>query len=91
VRPRKRKPLTTAQRCRRWRRKKKAQLPPELKRLMLRYIQLGRLLPEHDDMSSIADFDLSEKAGVKLVLKEMDEVKRAIDEFLNHATPTPLG
>jgi hypothetical protein len=60
-------------------------MPPELRHLMLRYCQLGRLLPRREDISSIADFDLSERAGLELVLAEMCRVKAEIDEFLRAA------
>jgi hypothetical protein len=57
-------------------------MPPELKCLMLRFCQLGRLLPPRDEIDSIAGFDGSELAGIELVLREMVQVKGAIDEFL---------
>jgi len=57
-------------------------MPPELKRLMLRYCQLGRLLPPRDD---IADFDVGQLAGIQLVLDEMGRVKAQIDAFLTAA------
>jgi hypothetical protein len=57
-------------------------MPPELKQLLLRFCQLGRLLPRRDEIDSIADFDGSELAGIELVLREMVQVKGAIDEFL---------
>jgi len=59
-------------------------MPPELRHLMLRYCQLGRLLPRLDDATSLADLDLdlSERAGIQLVLNEMAQVKAQVDEFL---------
>jgi hypothetical protein len=59
-------------------------MPLELKRLMLRYCQLGRLLPRLDDATSLADLDLdlSERAGIQLVLDEVARVKAQVDEFL---------
>jgi hypothetical protein len=52
---------------------------------MLRYCQLGRLLPQRDEVSSIADLDLSGQAGIELVLNEMSRVKAEIDAFLDAA------
>jgi hypothetical protein len=57
-------------------------MPPELKNLMLRYCQLGQLLPPPDDISSIAEFSLSERAELELVLAELAKVKAAIDAYL---------
>src|SRR5262249_8296887 len=57
----------------------RAGMPPELRALMERYCQLGRLLPP-------ADNDWTEDpramAEVGVVLREMDSVKAQIDEFL---------
>jgi hypothetical protein len=60
-------------------------MPPELRRLMLRYCELGRLLPRLDDATSLEDYDLdlSELAGIQCVLNEMARIKGQIDEFLD--------
>jgi hypothetical protein len=64
-------------------------MPRELKRLMLRYCQLGRLLPRLDDATSVADLDLdlSDRTGIQLVLNEMAQVKAQIDKFLDSKAP----
>ena len=63
------------------RRRRKGKMPPELVALFQRYNQLGRLLPSVD-----ADDDWKEDpramAEVACVIKEMDQVKAQIDEFL---------
>jgi hypothetical protein len=56
-------------------------MPPELKALMERYCQLGRLLPSADDIDEV-----HERADeVVLILEEMHSVQREIDKFLDHA------
>ena len=50
------------------------QLPADLMALMLRYVQLGRLLPKQIDDDAIDD--------TELVLAEMDKVKREIDALI---------
>jgi hypothetical protein len=53
-------------------------MPPEFMALLQRYCQLGRLLPTPGDLHERRD-------EAALVLREMDSVKRAIDEFLDNA------
>jgi hypothetical protein len=52
-------------------------MPKELRDLMERYCQLGRLLPSMDDLTDLAACDDAE-----LVLDEMERTKAAIDAFL---------
>jgi hypothetical protein len=52
-------------------------LPDELRGLLLRYTQLGLLIPPLDDLD-----DPDTRAGARVVLAEMEEVQRQIDEFL---------
>jgi hypothetical protein len=49
-------------------------------RLVERYNQLGAMLPEPDQM------DTADAEAVKLVLREMDRTKVAIDVILNGET-----
>jgi hypothetical protein len=53
-------------------------MPDEFIALIQRYCQLGRLLPDPGDLHEKRD-------EAALVLREMDEVKRDIDEFLDNA------
>jgi hypothetical protein len=53
-------------------------MPPEFMTLIQRYCELGRLLPSPDDL-----YEKRDEAA--LVLREMDSVKREIDEFLDNA------
>lgn len=54
-------------------------MPPELSRLMQRYIDLGRLLPSaHEDLPE----DIPGRAELRIVLAEMNKVKGQIDAFL---------
>ena len=57
-------------------------MPLELKHLLLRFCELGRMLPRRDEIDSLADLDVGELAGIELVRREMAQVKGAIDEFL---------
>ena len=55
-------------------------MPPELRAMMERYNQLGRLLPKHAD-----DLDLENQIAVaeaEVVLAEMNRVWAEIDAFL---------
>jgi hypothetical protein len=58
-------------------------MPPELSALMQRYIQLGRLLPQGDEITrAVALEDAETRAECVLVLNEMAEVKERIDDFI---------
>ena len=58
-------------------------MPPELKRLMERYCELGRLLPAGDDVDRAAALDDPDtRSQAILALAEMDKVKAQIDAFL---------
>jgi hypothetical protein len=59
-------------------------MPPELREMMQRYCQLGRLLP-HDE-AALADPPA--RAEAKLILEEMAQVKKRIDDFLLSARST---
>jgi hypothetical protein len=52
-------------------------MPPELRALMERYCQLGRLLPHKDDLE-----DAGTRAEAVVVIAEMKRVKAQIDNFL---------
>jgi hypothetical protein len=52
-------------------------MPTELRLLMERYCQLGRLLPHVDDLE-----DVRVQTEAELVLREMTRVKSQIDDFL---------
>ena len=54
-------------------------MPDELRKLMQRYCQLGRLLPPREDSDAK---DPRARAGVEVVLREMASVKAEIDDFL---------
>jgi hypothetical protein len=56
-------------------------MPPELRRLMLRYNQLGRLLPQDPELLDFPE-DIAGLAEVRIVLAEMAAVKGEIDTFL---------
>jgi hypothetical protein len=56
-------------------------MPPELRLLMERFCQLGRLLPHEDDLEDVGN-DPHVRAELELVLQEMARVKAQIDEFL---------
>jgi hypothetical protein len=56
-------------------------MPAQLRVLIERYNQLGRLLPPEDDMEIVVK-DPRARAGTKLVLQEMAVVKKQIDHFL---------
>jgi tetrahydromethanopterin S-methyltransferase subunit G len=52
-------------------------MPPEFKALMERYCQLGRLLPDPDDIDEV-----HERADeIRLILEEMHSVQREIDRI----------
>jgi hypothetical protein len=53
--------------------------PPELIRLMQRFNQLGRLLPNPDDTAEIYE----RRDEIALVLQEMHGVKEEIDAILD--------
>jgi hypothetical protein len=52
-------------------------MPKELHALMLRYCQLGRLLPRIEDL-----VDEGPRADAEVVLAEMATVKAQIDSFI---------
>ena len=56
-------------------------MPAELRALMERYCQLGRLLPPEADIGMVV-VDARARAEAKVVLKEMAKTKRQIDQFL---------
>jgi hypothetical protein len=51
-------------------------MPPELRSLMLRYCQLGRLLPPRGGI------DVRDPTDAELILAEMARIKAQIDDFL---------
>jgi hypothetical protein len=53
--------------------------PPELIRLMQRFNQLGRLLPNPDDVDEIRE----RRDEIALILQEMRGVKQEIDAILD--------
>jgi hypothetical protein len=64
-------------------------MPPEFKALMERYCQLGRLLPDPDDIDEV-----HERADeIRLILEEMHSVQREIDRILdaNRLSRNPDG
>src|SRR5262249_6095972 len=62
-------------------------MPPELRDLMQRYCQLGRLLPQ--PIEDVSFEDPRERAEIALVIKEMERVKAEIDAFLDAARQRP--
>jgi hypothetical protein len=57
--------------------------PPQFSALMRRYIQLGRLLPQGDEITrAIALEDVETRAECHLILDEMDRVKAEIDAMI---------
>jgi hypothetical protein len=56
-------------------------MPAELHDLMLRYCQLGRLLPQDEDMEVTFE-DPRALGEVKIILEEMAKVKKRIDDFI---------
>ena len=60
-------------------------MPPELRAMMERYCQLGRLLPQRDDSLE----DSRARAEAEVVLREMGRVKAQIDDFLAVAKRRP--
>ena len=56
-------------------------MPDELHDLMLRYCQLGRLLPQDEDMEVTFE-DPRALGEVKIILEEMAKVKKRIDDFI---------
>jgi hypothetical protein len=63
-------------------------MPPELRGLMLRFIQLGGLLPQGDAIArDIALADARTRAEARLVVDEMRKVWAQIDAFIkDHGT-----
>jgi hypothetical protein len=59
-------------------------MPPELLDLMLRFCQLGHLLPPKEDIKEAVQ-DPDARASLELVTREMDLVRAQIDEFLDRA------
>jgi hypothetical protein len=59
--------------------------PPELLALMQRYNQLGRLLPQPDDLDIT---DPHARAEAKVIIDEMARVRVQIDAFLLPAQDT---
>jgi hypothetical protein len=58
-------------------------MPPELSALMQRYNQLGRLLPQGDEITRAVAFENVEtRAEVTLILDEMDRVRAEIDALI---------
>jgi hypothetical protein len=63
-------------------------MPPAFKALLLRYNQLGRLLPPVGDdeiAAAVAIEDPETRAACTVVLKEMERVKAQIDAMLDAA------
>jgi hypothetical protein len=58
-------------------------LPPELEKLMQRFNQIGRLLPQDDGTLDLQD--VQTRAHVELLLAELTRVKTEIDSFLDTA------
>ena len=56
-------------------------MPDELHDLMLRYCQLGCLLPQDEDMEVTFE-DPRALGEVKIILEEMAKVKKRIDDFI---------
>jgi len=62
--------------------------PPEFIALMLRFNQLGRLLPPGKEEQTEAVADPARRAEIKIVLAEMRKVRAEIDAFLDkHGKP----
>ena len=60
-------------------------MPIELRELMERFCQLGRLLPLPDDLPLLVEDDPRARAEVEIVLAEMARVRAQIDTFLDAA------
>jgi hypothetical protein len=60
-------------------------MPPALRELMLRYCQLGRLLPSETEVMTESDA----RSRAQVVLAEMAEVKKRIGCFLAAACTRP--
>jgi acyl-coenzyme A synthetase/AMP-(fatty) acid ligase len=66
--------------------------PPEFIALMLRFNELGRLLPQGGEAQAEAVADRAKRAELKLVIAEMRKVRAEIDAFLNkHGKPAVNG
>jgi hypothetical protein len=61
-------------------------MPAELRALFERYCVLGRLLPAEADIAIVVD-DSRALAEARIVLREMEQVKKQIDAFLAAARP----
>ena len=61
-------------------------MPPELAALMKRYIALGQLLPQGDDVDRVAALeDEQARAAASLIIAEMEKVRVEIDAFIDAA------
>jgi len=59
-------------------------VPPELRHLMERFVQLGWLLPQDPDLLDLPE-DAAGLAGVRMVMAEMFKTRAEIDAFLELA------
>lgn len=59
-------------------------MPPELRRLMERFIQIAQFLPRDPEMLDLPE-DPAGRAELIIVLAEMDKIKDQIDAFLDAA------
>jgi hypothetical protein len=57
-------------------------MPPELRQLMERFNELGRLLPQDPEFLDFPD-DPAGRAEVKIVLAEMKKIEAQINAFLD--------
>jgi hypothetical protein len=58
-------------------------MPVELRDLMERFCQLGRLLPPPADLPLLVEDDPRARAEVEIVLAEMARVRAQIDAFID--------
>jgi hypothetical protein len=64
-------------------------MPPELIALLQRHAELGRLLPQGDEIShAIAFEDAAKRAEIKLVIAEMERVLAEIRALIAAAAKT---